>query len=195
MPAALLLHGWGTSPQRLEQLRSALVADGVDAVHWPYEERGSIRGIAGRLRGDLDALDGPVHLVGHSLGGLVVASAVLDHDAPVASVTTVNTPWRGTWAAWTADPGDPLGRELRWGSPELARLRTALAAHLAGGDGPRWRLLSALGDLAAPATTALRVAAGGDRLDRRVVPVGGHSVSLRHPRMVDAVRDGLVAAV
>lgn len=194
MPAALLLHGWGTSPQRLELLRGALVADGVDARHWPYEERGSVRGIAARLRADLDGLDGPLHLVGHSLGGLVAASAVLDHDAPVASVTTVNTPWRGTWAAWTADPGDPLGRELRWGSPELARLRSALAAHLAGGDGPRWSLLSALGDLAAPATTALRVDTGGERLERRVVPVGGHSVSLRHPRMVDAVRDGVLAA-
>jgi alpha-beta hydrolase superfamily lysophospholipase len=185
----LLLHGWGTSPQRLEPMRRALSAGGFDAQHWPYEARGSVRAIGADLA--LAVRDRPVHLVGHSLGGLVSASAVLDHGAPALSVTTVNTPWRGTWAAWTADRDDPLGQQLRWGSDELARLRGGLAHHLAGGEGPPWRVLSALGDLAAPPTGALRVPRG-ERLDTDLVGVRGHSISLLHPRMIEAVLSGLL---
>lgn len=186
MPHALALPGWGTSPDRMQPICAALADHGVDAQPYRYDAGGSIRALGARLAQDAAATGQPVHLVGHSLGGLVAASAVLHHGAPVASVTTVNTPWRGTWAAWTAHPRDPLGRELRWRSDALLELREALTHHLADDAGPRWTVLSAVGDLAAPPTGALRVPLG-DRMDTRLVPVTGHSVSLLNRRMVDAV--------
>ena len=188
MPHAFALPGWGTSMQRMRPICSALAERGLQADPWRYEPTGSITALGAELARAADSTDGEVHLIGHSLGGLVAASAVLHHDAPAASVTTINTPWRGTWAAWTAHPDDPLGRELRWGSDALQSLRDALAVHLGSDDGPRWSVLSAAGDLAAPPTGALRVPEG-DRMQTRLVPVTGHSISLLHERMVDAVTD------
>lgn len=195
VPTALLLPGWGTSPERLRPLASALAAAGMDARPWAYDPVGSIESI-GRLLAEAvehaahAATDDEVHLIGHSLGGLVAASAVAQFGAPVSSVTTVNSPWRGTWAAWTAHPGDPLGRELRWRADSLHELRRALAAHLADGDGPRWTIVSAALDLAAPPSSALRTPDGA-RLTKALVGVSGHSVSLLHPKLIDRV----VAAV
>lgn len=191
MPTALALPGWGTSTERMLPICAALTDEGIDARPWDYEPRGSIRSLGAQLAAAAAAADGPVHLVGHSLGGLVAASAVLHHGAPATTVTTVNSPWRGTWAAWTAHPGDPLGHELRWGSAALEDLRAALRHSLRDDDGPRWSVLSAAGDLAVPVTGSTRVPEG-DRLSTRIVAVTGHSVSLLHERMVDAVADGVV---
>lgn len=191
MPTALALPGWGTPTDRMGRICDALAARGVAARPWSYEVRGSVHALGADLAATVAAAEAPVHVVGHSLGGLVTASAVLEHGAPVASVTTVNTPWRGTWAAWTAHPRDPVGRELRWGSTTLDELRGALDEHLAGADGPRWTVLSAAGDLAVPITGSTRVP-DGERLTTRIVPVTGHSVSLLHERMIAAVVDGVV---
>ncbi len=191
MPTALALPGWGTSTDRMEPLCAALTRRGIDARPWGYEPQGSIRAIGAKVAAAAAAVDGPVHLVGHSLGGLATASAVLHHGAPVASVTTINSPWRGTWAAWTAHPGDPLGQELRWRSDALEQLRDALGRHLRDGTGPAWSVLSAAGDLAVPITGSTRVP-DGDRLVTRIVPVSGHSVSLLHERMIEAVTASVV---
>lgn len=188
---AIALPGWGTSPERLRPLCTMLADHGVDARPWSYEPTGSVRSLGASLARATAELGGEVHLVGHSLGGLIAASAVLHHGAPVASVTTINAPWRGTWAAWTAHPTDPLGRELRWRSDSLQQLRDALAHHLGNRAGPRWSVLSAAGDLAAPPTGALRVP-GGPRLTAQMVRVTGHSVSLLHERMIEAVTDHVV---
>lgn len=192
--SALLLPGWGTAPARMRPMVDALDQRGVTARPYAYEPRGSIRAIAARLAQAAGRLPGEVHLLGHSLGGLVAASAVLHHGAPVASVTTVNTPWRGTWAAWTAQPGDPLGHELRWGADALDEMRDLLAQHLDADSGPRWHAVSALGDLAAPATTALRVPVG-DRMERSLVLAAGHSRSLDHPRVLAAVSQRIGVSV
>lgn len=186
MPTALVLPGWGTSVVRLQPILDALADHGITARAWRYQPAGSIHALGAQLASAAGRADGPVHLVGHSLGGLVCASAVLHHGADAASVTTVNSPWRGTWAAWTAHPTDPLGHDLRWRSDALDDLRAALEAHLRAPEGPRWSVLSAAGDLAAPPTTAARVP-DGDRLTTQLVPVTGHSVSLLKDRMVEAV--------
>lgn len=189
MTVALVLPGWGTSVTRLDAMCAGLREAGVDARAHGYSATGSIDAIGSALAEIVatHAQSGPVHLVGHSLGGLASASAVLEHGAQVATVTTINTPWRGTWVAWTADPHDPLGHELRWRSPRLQTLRRSLATHLAtDADGPHWTLLAAAVDLAATPATSLRVASGR-RLETDVVGVTGHSLSLMKPAMIARV--------
>lgn len=190
MATVLVLPGWGTSTRRLACMVDALARADLDARAWSYEAHTSIDRIAQLLAEEThDARadgGGPVHLVGHSLGGLASASAVLDHDAEVASVTTINSPWRGTWVAWTAEQDEPLGRELRWRSPRLAALRSSLADHLRAPQGPRWTLLAAAMDPAATPASSLRVP-GGARLVTDVVAAAGHSLSLIKQPMIDRV--------
>jgi triacylglycerol lipase len=186
--AALLLGGYGTDRRRLHPLRDALEARGVAAHVWPYRPVGSIAALAEVLAEACDGLPAErVHLVGHSLGGVVCASAALRRAHRVESVTTINTPWRGTWASYTGTGA--IVEALRWRSAELRSLRDELAEHHAEPHGPRWLLLSALGDLAVPASSALRVGARGSRLRRRTVPANGHSVSLFSPRLIAAVAE------
>lgn len=195
MTTALLLPGWGTSATRMRTLEEGVERQGIRTRTWTYEPMGSIRSLGAPLATEAARLSRqqPVHLIGHSLGGLVAASAVLFHGARVDSVTTINAPWRGTWAAWTAHPEDRLGRELRWRADALQELRDALELHLRADEGPRWTVMSAAGDLAATPASALRVP-DGDRLTKRLVPVWGHSVSLEHPRLVDTVGTTLATA-
>lgn len=186
--AALLVGGYGTDRRRLHPLRDALGSRGVTAEVWPYRPVGSIAALAEDLAARSDGLDAErVHLVGHSLGGIVCASAALRRRHRVASVTTINTPWRGTWASYTGSGA--IVEALRWGSDELRTLRQALAEHHAEPVGPRWLLVSAVGDLAVPASSALRIGARGHRLRRRTVRANGHSVSLLSPRLVAAVTE------
>lgn len=185
---ALLLAGWGTDPRRLEPLRERLTARGVDARVWPYHPTGPVEHLGELLAHRIERCpDGGVHLVGHSLGGLVVAQAAVLAPTRLRTVTTINTPWRGTWAAYTG-AGD-LAESLRWRSAGLRGLRDRLQAHHGEPAGPRWLLLSALGDLATPASTALRSGGRGPRLERRLVPATGHSISLLSPRVVETVVD------
>jgi pimeloyl-ACP methyl ester carboxylesterase len=183
---ALLLAGWGTDPRRLHPLRDALRAADLDALVWPYHPVGTLPALADLLLDRIARAPGPVHLVGHSLGGLVAAQAALARPDGLTTVTTINTPWRGTWAAYTGSGG--LATALRYGSTDLRGLREALQHHHRDPTtGPSWLLLAVLGDLAAPASTALRAGVRGPRLTRRVVPATGHSISLFSPRVIASV--------
>lgn len=186
-PTALLLAGWGTDLRRLEPLAAHLSAGGYEARVWVYRPAGSIETLAVQLRDGIEHLhhDGPVHLVGHSFGGVLAAAAALQAPHAVDSVTTVNMPWRGTWVSYTG--ASRLANALRWGSPELAALRSGLAAHAQDPDGPSWLLLAALGDLATPLTTSLRAGVRGPRIRRQLLAVRGHSLSLLEPRLHRAV--------
>lgn len=195
----LLLPGWGTPPSRLEPMADALQRAGAVARVWSYTPQGALPELVDQFTAAANAtlaLHEPgdrLHLVGHSLGGVVAAATALRRlpDA-VTSVTTINTPWRGSWVSYTGT--GPLARALRWGSPTLEELRAELSQHLANGSGPRWLLLSAAGDLATPATTSLGVAGSSDRLQRRVVAATGHSVSLTSERLIEAVREHIRTA-
>jgi pimeloyl-ACP methyl ester carboxylesterase len=191
--AALLLGGYGTDRRRLHPLRDELEDRGVQSVVWPYQPVGSIAHLAEQLVARAARFDAArVHLVGHSLGGVVCAAAALQRGDTVASVTTINTPWRGTWVSYTGSGA--IVEALRWRSGELRDLRVAMDAHHAEPHGPRWLLVSALGDLAVPASSALRVGARGARLRRRTVRANGHSVSLLTPRLVATVADHVAPA-
>lgn len=188
----LLLPGWGTAPDRMEPLVRALEDRGAVARVWSYTPEGvfeeltdQVATVARSMR-DLHEPGDRLHLVGHSLGGAAAAAVALrEMPGEITSVTTINTPWRGTWMSFTGT--GPLTQALRWGSPVLERLRADLQADLDRSHGPRWLLLSAAGDLGTPATTALSGAHASPRLERRVVAAAGHSTSLSSDRVVESV--------
>ena len=197
---AVLLPGWGTSPDRMVPLASDLEEAGIDVHLHDYRPEGSITELGERLA-ELAPVslhrDRPLHLVGHSLGGLVVAAAALGPlVGRVDTVTTINAPWRGTWLGYTGSSS--LAEDLRWGREPLRRLRQRLADHLAEPDGPRWHLLATAGDLGVTALSALRAVPGGarrhPRLATSLVLAAGHSVSLLDTRMRDAVVDLVAGA-
>jgi len=75
----------------------------------------------------MDATGAPgVHLIGHSLGGLVVREAVQRRGvaAYTRAAVTIATPHAGTWVARFA-PG-PCARQMRPGSPFLTELGCAM---------------------------------------------------------------------
>jgi pimeloyl-ACP methyl ester carboxylesterase len=183
---ALLLPGWGTDPARLQPLAAALRVRGIDAHTVPYRPVGTLTAVAAPLVERVERSPAErVHLIGHSLGGVLAAVASLQDPDRIATVTTINTPWRGTWVAWTGQ--GQLATALKWGSPDLVELRDRLATHAQDPDGPAWLLLSVLGDLATPATTALRSGSRGPRITRRIIGSTGHSNSLASPRLHAAV--------
>ena len=192
-PRCLLLPGWGTSPARLDVLRDALADGGLDARTFAYEPSADLdtlgRWLAAEIRGGADER---VHLVGHSLGGLVCAAATLEDPSRVGTVTTINAPWRGTWVGWTG-PSE-LAVELRWGSDTLERLRAELELHLQQPNGPTWILAGASLDLATPLTTSIRIGVDSPRLQTLAIPVAGHSVSLEKDRLVERVTDAILSA-
>jgi hypothetical protein len=87
-----------------------------------------------------------VHLVGHSLGGVVIAQAIAGGGLVglVDTVITLGSPFGGSpWADLL--PFGDLARALRPGSPLLRRLATAAVP-----DGVRWLAVSAALDIIVP---------------------------------------------
>ncbi len=193
---AVLLPGWGTSPRRFDRLRAELAVRDVATVDHAVQPDGLVDVLARRTRHvlrDLAERGHRVHVVGHSLGGLVAAWAATElEQGALASVTTVNTPWRGTWLAWTGTGA--LAAQLRWGSDDIACLRARVASHLEEPRGPRWLVVGAIADLGTPPTTSLRVGAGAGRLDRRLLPLAGHSVALETGLLARSVARHVAAA-
>jgi pimeloyl-ACP methyl ester carboxylesterase len=80
--AILLVHGHGAHPVLLEPLRHALARQGYRAINWRYPSlRGSIEKHAVQLTAKAKALDkddgvARLHFVGHSMGAIVVRSAL-----------------------------------------------------------------------------------------------------------------------
>lgn len=185
----VLLAGWLTDPEELGPLRASLGRERIRAEVWSYRANRGLadlgRSVATRVEARRNGSPG-VHLVGHSLGGLTASTAAPGHlDGLARSVTTINTPWRGTWMGST-ERSTPA-RDLRWGSPTLTGLRGRPADHLDLRLGPGWLVLSCAGDPAVPATTALRPGARARRLDLRLLPAVGHTQALQNERVIDTV--------
>jgi triacylglycerol lipase len=128
----VLVHGFAASTTCWSALRRALRADGrVVATfdYWPWAP--SVGDLAHRLVTtveDLLAVTGAdkVDLVGHSLGGVVIAQALTDDRLAgcVDRVVTLGSPFGGTvWARLF--PAGPMVWELRPGSPLLRHLAAA----------------------------------------------------------------------
>ncbi|MFH0944305.1 MAG: alpha/beta fold hydrolase [Planctomycetota bacterium] len=80
----LLLHGLGRTRFSMRPLERALQRGGFDAREWPYNSLSdSFASHADRLKAELLRLDqdpavSRIHLVGHSLGGIVARAALRD---------------------------------------------------------------------------------------------------------------------
>lgn len=120
----LLIHGFGDNKSIFGVLRRALVAAGCPAVasfgYSPLDQ--DVRAIAARLGQRVEALCNEtgaarVHLVGHSLGGLVARYYVqrMGGSVRVDTVVTLGSPHSGTLAAWLVAPL-PLAQQVRPGS-------------------------------------------------------------------------------
>ncbi|HEY0486067.1 MAG TPA: hypothetical protein VGD72_07450 [Mycobacteriales bacterium] len=121
-----------------------------------------------------------VHLVGYSLGGVVVRYAVqlLGLDTLTRSVVTIATPHRGSPLAWLA-PG-PAAAHLRPGSAVLRGLPPI------DRTGPvPWTDIHAAADVVVP---------GRWRGEGVRVAGHGHNSILRSPELADAVLAHLLAA-
>jgi pimeloyl-ACP methyl ester carboxylesterase len=124
-PSVLFVHGHGGNPGAFALLRRALGRRGYGRFAvWAYDSRGTVDAAAARLaRWARASQGGELLVVAHSLGGVICRAWLQDHGgrAQARALVTMSTPHRGI-----ADvPGArllPLVRELRRGSPLLARL-------------------------------------------------------------------------
>ncbi len=191
----IFVHGYCGSERVWAPLRNALAAAGFNClISLCYNAiTTDVRDVADRLvdesRRALHATGaGKVHLVGHSLGGLVVREAVQRRG--LASLTgtavTIATPHGGTWLARFAL--GPCARQMRPGSEFLSELGgAALSA------GPRWVMLHGGADRVVKATSAIP-----DPDDSKVVTLrpanAGHRSITRHAGVVRSIVTELTAA-
>ena len=131
-PIILFIHGHGGSAGAFYFLRRALERRGYRRFSaWEYRGRGTIDDQAAALAAHADALRGPIHIVAHSLGGLIARQWLQVHGgrARAASLVTLSTPHHGLRPL----PGArllPLVREIVRGGEliaNLARTEDALA--------------------------------------------------------------------
>jgi len=153
----VFVHGYCGSERVWSPLRAALSTAGFNClIALCYNAiTSTVDQVADRLADEalraMDATGAPgVHLIGHSLGGLVVREAVQRRGlaAYTRAAVTIATPHAGTWVARFA-PG-PCARQMRPGSPFLTELgATGFSA------GPRWLVLQGQADRVVPPRSAM----------------------------------------
>ena len=148
----LLVHGLGGTKSSWSYLARTLTAHGltVDAITYtPFGT--SVERIADRLAVEVERLlaqtgADKVHLVGHSLGGVVIPQAIASGrlTGRVDTVITLGAPFGGSpWA--NVLPFGAIVSALREGSPLLRRIASAPIP-----DGIRWLAFTATLDMIVP---------------------------------------------
>ena len=148
----LLVHGFGGTKSTWSLVAQALRARGLTVETMTYPPLGtSVEQLAEQLVAEVERTlsetrADKVHLVGHSLGGVVIAQAIADPrlNRRVDTVITLGSPFGGSpWAAVL--PFVEIVRELRPGSPLLRRLASTPLP-----DGVRWLSVTAALDIIVP---------------------------------------------
>ena len=148
----LLVHGLAGTKSSWSLVAETLSARGltVDAIAYPPVGT-SVERLADQVVAEVQTIlyrtgADKVHLVGHSLGGVVIAQAIADGrlDGMVDTVITLGSPFGGSpWAGLL--PFVEIVRALRSGSPLLQRLASAPVP-----DGVRWLAVTAALDIIVP---------------------------------------------
>jgi triacylglycerol lipase len=166
----LLVHGFGGTASSWSFLARTLSARGLTVDAMTYTPFGtSVERLADRLVVEVEKLlaqTGPdkLHLVGHSLGGVVIAQAVAGGRLTglVDTVVTIAAPFGGSpWANLL--PFGAVIRALREDSPLLRRIASAPLP-----DGVRWLAFTATLDMIVPGLRSVPVPA-----EVKTVTVGG----------------------
>ena len=182
----LLVHGLGGTPSGWFAIARALRARGTTVAAMSYPALGrTVEQIAETLADEVSRLldetgAARVHLVGHSLGGVVIAQALAAGllTGQVDTVMTLASPFGGSpWARLV--PLAATVRSLRGGSPLLRRLTAAPMP-----DGVRWIAVTATADLVVPGR---RSVPGHPRVESITVNGVGHIGLLLHPKVVRMV--------
>ena len=149
----LLVHGLGgTKYESWSVVAQTLSARGLTVDAITYAPLGtSVEQLADQLVAEVERIlsrtvADKVHLVGHSLGGVVIAQAIADGglNGLVDTVVTLGSPFGGSpWAGLL--PFVEIVRALRSGSPLLQRLASAPVP-----DGVRWLAVTAALDIIVP---------------------------------------------
>jgi triacylglycerol lipase len=148
----LLVHGFCGTKSSWNFVARTLCARGLTVDAITYTPRAtSVEQLADRLVVEVDRIlcqtgAEKVHLVGHSLGGVVIAQAIAGGrlNGLVDTVVTLGAPFGGSpWAKLL--PFGDIVRALREGSPLLRRLASAPVP-----DGVRWLAFTATLDIIVP---------------------------------------------
>jgi triacylglycerol lipase len=148
----LLVHGFGGTKSSWSVIAQALSDRGIMVDAITYSPLGnSVEQLADELVAAVERTlsqtgADKVHLVGHSLGGVVIAQAIAGGGLAglVDTVITLGSPFGGSpWAGLL--PFGDLPRALRAGSPQLRRLASAPVP-----VGVRWLAVAAALDIIVP---------------------------------------------
>jgi pimeloyl-ACP methyl ester carboxylesterase len=188
----LLVHGFGGTKSSWSFLARALTARGLTVDALTYSPFGtSVEQVADRLAVAVERLlsqtgADKVHLVGHSLGGVVIAAAIASGrlTGRVDTVVTLAAPFGGSpWANLL--PFGAIVSALRQDSPLLRRLASAPVP-----DGMRWMAFTATFDTIVPGGRSVPPHTGVE-----TVTVGGvgHLGMLLSPHVVGRIVAALSA--
>jgi len=188
----LLVHGFCCTKSSWSSVARILSARGVTFDAIAYAPFGtSVEQLADRLVAEVDKIlartgADKVHLVGHSLGGVIIAQAIADGrlNGLVDTVVTLGSPFGGSpWANLL--PLGGIARAVRDGSPLLRRLACTPAP-----DGVRWLAFTAAFDIIVP---GVRSVPANSRVETIKVDGVGHLGMLVSRRVVDHIIDALAA--
>lgn len=81
-----------------EKLKLRLRAAGFDADFFPFDWRQDLKDLGARLTAAINSKSGPVHLVAHSMGGLVARAACKTRPSNLKRIVTLGTPNYGSYS-------------------------------------------------------------------------------------------------
>jgi triacylglycerol lipase len=186
----LLVHGFCGTQSSWSLVARTLKDRGLTVDAIAYTPFGTtVERLADRLVAEVGRIlsethSDKMHLVGHSLGGVVIAKAIADGrlDGLIDTVVTLGSPFGGSpWANLL--PFGEVPRALRDGSPLLRRLASAPPP-----DGVRWLAFTAELDIVVP---GLRSVPAHTEVESIRIGGVGHLGMLLSRRVVERIADAL----